>query len=199
MEYPIGKINNKGRYREFLIASDYAFKKYGNSIRVEIGNDEIGVPDIFLFRDDVLIACVELVGYTLGKINELKSHEQVENFVFKIDLEKSTEIHSRQPHPFTLIRKKILGERKYERFNSTELVLLIHTEVYVKNDSLVFAMDGMMQLNPSVNNFMHHKSEIINELKEIIKNNSENQWDTIDLIDYTHSLNIEQCQMIKLF
>ena len=199
MNYPIGKINNEGRFRELLIGIDYATKKYEKSTRIEIGNDKIGVPDIFIFKDNSLIACVELVGYTLGKINELKSHVQVDKFVFYIDLEKSTQIHTRQPHPFTLIRKKILGERKYERYNSPELILLIHTEVYVKNDTLVFAMDGIMQMNPSVNNFMHHKNEIIDELKNIIKNNKENQWNTIDLIDYTYSPKINQCPIISLF
>ena len=77
--------------------------------------------------------------------------------------------------------------------------MLIHTEVYVRNDALVFAMDGIMQMNPSVNNFMHHKNKIITELKNIIQNNEENQWDTIDLIDYTYSPAINQCPIISLY
>ena len=152
----------------------------------------------FIFKDDELIACVELVGYVLGEINEVQSHKMVAPFTFNIDLEKSTQIHTRQPHPHTLIEKKIQGERQYDRFDSQELILLIHTEVYVKNNVLFFAMDGMMQLNPSVNNFLHHKKEIIHELRSISQDSRSDQWDRIVLLDYTHSSVIDQCPVLNI-
>jgi uncharacterized protein YacL (UPF0231 family) len=199
MHYPTTNNMNEGRFRELLIAKDFAMKQYDSTLDVKLGNDQLGIPDSFFFKDEKLIACVELVGYTLGKINEIKSHTQVGDFTFNIDISKSTKIHTRQPHPFTLIDKKIRGSRKYKRFGDESLILLIHTEVYVKNNKLCFAMDGIMQLNPSVNNFMHHKNTIITELKKVASEVNEIQWDAIYLVDYSYSSIIESCPLIKIY
>ncbi len=51
-----------------------------------------------------------------------------------------------------------------------------------------------MQMNPSVNNFMHHKTKIIGELKKI--SDTSTQWDKIDLVDYTLSPVIRQCPIV---
>jgi hypothetical protein len=197
-DYPTISSVTPARQREYLIASDYALKEFGSSCTVSLGNDDCGVPDAFIFEDSELIACVELVGYVLGQINEVQSHKMVGPFTFNIDLEKSTQIHTRQPHPYTLIGKKIQGGRQYERFDAQELILLIHTEVYVKNDSLCFAMDGMMQLNPSVNNFQHHKKVIIHDLRSISQDSRSEQWDRIVLLDYTYSPVTEQCPVVNI-
>jgi len=197
-DYPTTSSITSTRQREYLIASDYAKKAFGTPCTVSLGDDTCGVPDAFIVKDGELIACVELVGYVLGQINEVQSHKMVAPFTFNIDLEKSTQIHTRQPHPYTLIGKKIQGERQYDRFDAGELILLIHTEVYVKNDALCFAMDGMMQLNPSVNNFQHHKNDIINELKSISRDSQSDQWDRIVLLDYTHSPIMDQCPVINI-
>lgn len=198
MKYPITNQMNDGRVRELLIAQDYVEKKFGDGFNIQLGNDHCGIPDVFAFnQDDELVACIELVGYTLGKINETQSHREIKPFHFEIDIEKCTDIHERQPHPFTLIHKKILGGRQYSRFDAQELILLVHTEVYVKNKTLCFAQDGIMQMNPSVNNFMHHKAEIIDKLRTV-STSTPTQWDKIDLVDYTHSPMIEQCPIIEI-
>lgn len=198
MDYPLLLEPPTERQRELLIAEDFVKKYFGDRCDVILGNDDLGVPDAFVFKDKKLLACVELVGYVLGKINEIKSLAQVERLTFQIDIEKSTRIHTRQDHPYTLINKKMLGERQYKRYDSGKLILLIHTEVYVKNNSLCFAMDGIMQMNPSINNFMHHKEEIIEELRNTVSESQPNQWDMIYLADYSHSLVIEQCPLIKI-
>jgi len=198
MKYPTTKKINNARLRELLIAQDYVWKKYGGGFDVQLGDDSCGIPDAFVFfKQDRLVACIELVGYTLGKINEIISHREIKPFRYELDVEKCTEIHQRQPHPFTLIHKKILGARQYSRFDAQELILLVHTEVYVKNNTLCFAQDGIMKMNPSVNNFMHHKFKIIDELK-IASTSVLTQWDKIDLIDYTHSPIIDQCPIIEI-
>jgi len=197
-DYPTISSVTSARQREYLIASDYAKKVYGSSCTVCLGNDDCGIPDAFIFKDGELISCVELVGYVLGQINEVQSLEMVADFTFNIDLAKATQIHARQPHPYTLIGKKIQGGRQYERFDARELILLIHTEVYVKNDALCFAMDGMMLLNPSVNNFQHHKKEIIHDLRSISQESQSDQWDRIVLLDYTHSPITDQCPILKI-
>ncbi len=91
-----------------------------------------------------------------------------------------------------------MGERQYELHDAKNLILLIHTEVYVKNNFLCFAMDGMMQMNPSINNFMHHKKEIIEELRSTVSESQPNQWDMIYLADYSHSRVTEQCPIIEI-
>lgn len=198
MDYPKLNKTSLDRERELLIALDFAHKQFGDNLSVELGNDEIGVPDAFLFHNNKLVACVELVGYVLGSINEIKSHTQTGKFEFSIDIEKCTEVHKRQNHPYTLINKKILGARQYQRYDAEKLILLIHTEVYVKNGSLRFAMDGIMQMNSNVNNFMHHKTKIVNEIESVVQNNQPTQWDKIYLADYTHSPNIECCPLIEI-
>lgn len=198
MTYPTEDTIKPIRQREFLIASDFVHKEYGSSYEIRLGNDDLGVPDAFVFDGDNLLACIELVGYILGQINELQSHKMMGHMTFNIDIEESTRIHNKQPHPYTLIGKKIQGERQYEKFDAKELILLIHTEVYVKNDNLCFAMDGMMQMNPSVNNFVHHKDEITKDLINISQKNRSEQWDRIALIDYTYSPVIEQCPVVNI-
>jgi len=198
MIYPLVRESSINRQRELLIAEDFSRKHFGENCEVILGNDELGVPDAFVFNNEQLLACVELVGYILGKINEIKSLTQIGEFSFSVDVEKCTEVHSRQEHPYTLIRKKIFGERQYQRYEAKHLILLIHTEVYVKNDSLCFAMDGMMQMNPSINNFMHHKNEIIEELKDSVSQSQPNQWDNVYIADYSYSPVVEQCPLIEV-
>ncbi len=104
MKYPIINKMNNGRLRELLIAQDYVGKKFGEGFNIMLGNDDTGIPDAFVFNQDKeLVACIELVGYTLNKINETQSHREIKPLHFEIDIEKCTDIHMRQPHPFTLI------------------------------------------------------------------------------------------------
>ncbi len=172
---------------EFFVTKHFADYRFNGNVRVKLGNDEKGVPDSFIYKENELIACIELSGYIFNEIEDIRSHKLI-NGIFHIDIEKSTQVHIKQPPPFTLIKKKIEGKRRYERYDADLLILLIYSDVRIRNDELIFAMVGPMQISPSCNNFTHHRTEIIEGLRQVISSTESLQWDEIWLIDYTEFL-----------
>jgi hypothetical protein len=187
----------QGRKIEYLVSGHFSALRFDGDVTVKLGDDNEGITDAFIFSDNQLIACIELTGYIFNKIEDLPSHT-LKDGVIHIDIEKCTDIHERQPHPHTIINKKINGERKYQRFNAESLILLIYSDVRIEKGQLSFASIGPMQISPSCNNFSHYRAQIIAELKEVIRCNMDNQWDEIWLIDYTESFVPKLCKPLRL-
>ncbi|MES9926069.1 MAG: hypothetical protein ABW152_18485 [Candidatus Thiodiazotropha endolucinida] len=185
------------RETEYLVTRHFADYRFNGDVTVKLGSDEKGITDAFIYRDNQLIACIELSGYIFTNIEDLRSHA-LKDGISHIDLVTCTDIHEQQPPPFTIIKKKIEGKRDYERFDAKSLILLIYSDVRINNGQLSFAMIGPMQISPSCNNFSHNRVQIISELKEAIRCNADNQWDEIWLIDYTEFVKPELCKPQKL-
>jgi hypothetical protein len=112
------------------------------------GNDSEGIPDVFVFNEKTLIACIEVGAYVLSAIEDNQPARWVGN-ILVIDAEKSSAIHDTQQEPYTIVQKKLLGNRKYMRFDGADLILIIHSDVRLKDDRLMFAkkMNGVTSCN----------------------------------------------------
>ena len=181
--YPTIDTVPETREIEYLVAKHFANIRYGNKSSVKLGNDEEGIPDAFIFSGNKLLAAVELSGYILAQIEDIRSHT-LKDGVLHIDIGKCTEIHSKQPHPYTIIEKKIRGKRKYKKFDDADLVLLIYSDVRCRNNELVFPSIGRLQISPSCNYFAHNRLKIIEKLKKICSEQINSQWSETWLIDY---------------
>jgi hypothetical protein len=183
--YPVIDSVPTERLCEKLVAEHF-FRHQGQiDITVRLGSDAEGVPDCFGFQDEVLLAAVEVTGYVLGEIQDIRRVTQLAPNHFSIDAGGSFRVHERQPHPKTLIKKKILGERAYKKFDAKKLILLVHSDVLVREGELIFAMLGLMNMSPSCDHFTHHRGAILEELRAIVATESSLKWDEIWLIDYT--------------
>lgn len=179
-------INNVPAERniEYLVARHFSTSRYGENVEVKLGDDDKGIPDVFIFQNDELISTLELCGYIFGGIEDLRSQNIVDG-VTHIDIATCTSVHEKQPPPFTVIEKKVKGNRKYEKFENKPLLLLIYSDVRSRDGKLTFASIGPMQISPSCNNFSHNRATIISDLNDVVKKHRHSQWDEIWLIDYT--------------
>ncbi|MFC1750946.1 hypothetical protein ACFL2V_19310 [Pseudomonadota bacterium] len=165
---------------------------------VKLGNDNKGIPDVFIYKDEALAATVEVGGYIFTNIEDIRSHKWVDG-VLHIDGAKSSKVHEDQPSPYTIIEKKIKGARIYERCNAEKLILLLHSDVRSHEGELCFASIGPMIISPSCNHFSHNRDNIIEYLRNVIGSLGNNQWDEIWLTDYTHNVMPTNCEPMRLY
>ncbi len=197
--YPIIDSVPEFRLCEKLVAEHYLRHQGETNTTVCLGSDEEGVPDCFAFKSGVLHSAIELTAYVLGDIHDLRRVTQLANNYFMIDAGMSFRVHERQPHPRTLIQKKLLGERIYQRFDAKKLILLLYSDVLVRDNELSFAMLGPMNMSPSCDHFSHHREAIIEELRSTLSPDGNLQWDEVWLIDYTHNFVAENATFYCLW
>jgi hypothetical protein len=186
--YPIIERCPSHRLVERLVAQQYLRQKCAGVYSVFMGSDETGIPDCFAFIEEKLDIAIEVTAYKLTNVHDIRRVSELSPHLYSIDVKQSSEVHSIQPHPSTLIFKKLRGERTYERFDARKLVLLIYSDVIVKNGELSFAMLGPMNMSPSCDNFSHHRDIIIPDIEREANKVNGGQWDEIWLIDYTINL-----------
>ena len=197
MTYPIIKDVPDIRKLEYLVAKDFLVRREEEHLTVKLGNDELGVPDIFVFRGENLVYSIEISSYTFGKIQDLRPNQFV-NGALHINIDESSAIHDPQENPYTIWQKKIANSQRYNRYNSERMILLLHSDVMESSGELTFAILGPMSISPSMNHFMHYKSEIIPNLQEHISCQDSIVWDEIFLIDYSENIVPRNCTMHEL-
>ena len=148
MKYPVRTETTLDRMLERAVAKHYLNERGIDYTRLLSGDDSLGVPDVFVFDQQDLVACIEVGAYVLSAIQD-NQPALWDNGTLVVDLGKSTAIHEPQPEPYTIVQKKLKGERQYVRYPDASLILIIHSDVRLNGDALRFAMDGLLQMSPS--------------------------------------------------
>ena len=197
MDYPVSEGVNSGRQIEHAVVEHFLDVRGIVHTKLLSGDDSLGVPDVFVFDGNDLVACIEVGAYVLGDIQD---HQPAcwNDGTLVIDIEKSTAIHEPQPQPYTIVHKKLAGGRQYIRYPGVRLILIIHSDVRLDGDRLRFAMDGPLQMSPSCNHFSHYRDEICSGLITAAQANTPSQWDEVVLIDYTVSLDSYACPVHQI-